>query len=620
MSRDSNIVHALEHQRAGRLSEAGQCCRAILERQPNHPEALHLLGLLAHQVGDDANAIALLRQATLEAPRAANFYANLGIVLLRHRRATEAAAALRTAIRLQPKEFGALANLGVALFAIGDYAGAVKAAGAALRVRPGDVATLCNRALALQAAGQVGPALASIDAALAADPASYTAHLARGSLLLTMGETTEALSAFDAAIRLSPDDPRARQARIVASSYRPGISTEAISQVARRLAPQAKPDPAPFADLDPSPTRPLRIGYVSADFRNHPVGYFLRSVLEARDRAEAVVFCYDNAPDGDAMTERLKGAVEHWRPIATLDDRAAAALIRSDRIDILVDLAGHTQGNRLDVFANRAAPVQAAWLGYFGTTGGAAIDVIIADRTVLPRLDEQFFTERVVRLPDSYLCFSPPAEAGPVTPPPAGLHDPVTFGCFNNRAKLGPPVLELWARILRRVPNSRLFLKSGQYADREVRRTIIKAFDAQAIGSERLVFEAASPLGPMFAAYGRVDIALDPFPFAGGATTAQALWMGVPVVSLAGQTWAGRQGASLLRAAGLGEWVADDEEDYIAIAARLAGDRPRLCALRSSQRDRVTGSALCRADQFAQHLQSAYRAMWQSYLREQKFA
>ena len=541
----------------------------------------------------------------------------LGVVLLRHRRATEAAATLRTATRLQPDDFGALANLGVALFASGDYAGAAKAAGAALRVRPGDAATLCNRALALQALGQVGPALAAVDAALAADPASYTAQLARGSLLLAIGQTAEALSAFDAAIGLRPDDPRARQARIVGASYLPGFSTAAISQTARRWAPQAVPDPAPFADLDRSAVRALRIGYVSADFRNHPVGYFLRSVLEARDPAEVTVFCYDNAADGDTMTDRLKDAVDHWRPIATLDDREAAARIRSDRIDILVDLAGHTQGNRLGVFARRAAPVQAAWLGYFGTTGGAAIDVIIADETVLPSSDEQFFTERVIRLPDSYLCFSPPAEAGPVVPPPAGLHRPVTFGCFNNRAKLGPAVFELWARLLGKVPGARLLLKSAQYADRDVRRTILKAFDAHAIGPERLLFEAASPLGAMFTAYGRVDIALDPFPFAGGATTAQALWMGVPVVSLAGQSWAGRQGASLLRAAGLEEWIAADEDDYIAIAARLATDRPGLAARRSSQRDRLIAAPLCQAGRFAQHLQRAYRGMWQHYLREQ---
>ena len=613
MSRD--ITLALAHQRAGRLAEAGQCCRAVLDRQPSHPDALHLLGLLAHQVGDHSGAATLLRHAIAGAPRSARFHANLGVVLLRQRRAADAVAALRTATRLDQRDFDAHANLGVALFASGDHAGAARAAGAALRLRPGDVPTLCNRALALQAAGQLGPALASTEAALAANPASHAAHLARGGLLLSLGRTADALAAFEAAVALQPDDLPARQARIAAASYLPGVTTQAIGRTARRWAPAPIAASAPFPGLDRSPDRPLRIGYVSADFRDHPVGYFLEGALAPRDRASAVVFCYDNAAEGDAVTARLKALVECWRPIAALDARSAADLVRSDRIDILVDLAGHTKGNRLDLFAQRAAPVQAAWLGYFGTTGGAAVDVIIADGVVLPPAEERFFTERVVRLPDSYLCVTPPAEAGPVVPPP-GLDRPVTFGCFNNRAKLNPAVLALWARLLARVPGSRLLLKSHQFADKEQRREIARAFAGHAIAAERLAFEPASPLRAMFDAYNRVDIALDPFPFTGGATTAQALWMGVPVVTLRGQTWAGRQGASLLAAAGLTEWVAEDEDGYVAIAERLATDRPGLRALRASQRDRLAASPLGRADRFAGHLEGAYRAMWQHWLRE----
>ena len=220
-----------------------------------------------------------------------------------------------------------------------------------------------------------------------------------------------------------------------------------------------------------------------------------------------------------------------------------------------MDLAGHTNSNRLGVFARRAAPVQAAWLGYFGTTGLASMDVVIADRHVLPPADEPTFTERVVRLPDSYLCFSPPAEAGPVAPLPAGLHRPITFGCFNSRTKLNPDVLALWARVLAAVPGSRLLLKAAQYRDKAIRREITQDFAASGIRAERILFEPASPIAAMFEAYGRVDIALDPFPFAGGATTAQALWMGVPVISLVGANLArpaGRQPAERRRLPRLG--------------------------------------------------------------------
>ena len=247
-------------------------------------------------------------------------------------------------------------------------------------------------------------------------------RLSQAALLLAMGRTPEALAAFEAAIPLCPGDLRARQGRILAMHYLPGATMQDIGSTARRLAPAAaSPSPASLTGLDRSPDRQLRIGYVSGDFRNHPVGYFLHGVLAARDKAAAVVFCYSSTEVEDSMTARLKQEVDHWRPIFGLDDEQAVQTIRADGIDILVDLAGHTNSNRLGVFARRGAPVQAAWLGYFGTTGLTSMDFVIADRHVLLPADEPSFSERVVRLPDSYLCFSPPAEAGAVAPLPAGL-------------------------------------------------------------------------------------------------------------------------------------------------------------------------------------------------------
>jgi predicted O-linked N-acetylglucosamine transferase (SPINDLY family) len=573
--------------------------------------------LVAHQSGDDPIAVDLIRRAIGTAPRKAVYHANLGVVLLRLRRVAEAAAALRNAVRLDPVDFAAQSNLGVALSALGDHAGAVKAAGAALRLRPSDAATLCNRGQFLERDGQYTQALSAFDAAIKADASSYTTHLALATLKLSLGRTMEALEAFDATNPLRPEDSRAAQARIVAMNYLPGTTMQEIGNAARSLAAgRHSYFPSLCADLDRSPDRPLRIGYVSGDLRNHPVGYFLHGALAARDPADAVVICYDNAQVEDSMTVRLREAVDHWRPIAGLNDDQAACAVRSDRIDILVDLAGYTNSNRLGVFTHRAAPVQAAWLGYFGTTGVAAMDYVIADRHVLPSADEPAFTERVVRLPDSYLCFSPPAEAGPVAPLPAGLERPITFGCFNNRAKLNQGVFTLWARVLAAVPRSRLLLKSAQYRDKVLRREISQAFKALGIAPDRVLFEPSSPIAAMFEAYGRVDIALDPFPFAGGATTAQALWMGVPVVSLIGNTWPGRQGASLLSAAGFPDWAVKDADSYVVLAQRLAMDRPRLMALRRSLRAMVAESPLCQAGHFARNLQQAYRSMWHAYLQE----
>ena len=613
----SAIAAAFDQHKAGRRREAEDAYRAILQDQPGHPEALHLLGLLTHQSGDDPTAADLLRQAIAAAPRVAVYHANLGVVLIRMRQMAEAAAALRTAVRLNPDSFGAQSNLGVALCAIGDHDGAVKAAGAALRIRPGDPDTLCNRRDFYEKAGQYAQALADLDAAILARGDNHNYHLARGGLLLVMGRVAEALKALDTAIALHPGGLAARQARIGATNYLPGATMDEIGAVSRRLAPKSLSVPATsFPSLDRSPNRPLRIGYVSGDFRNHPVGYFLHDVLAARDPADSFVVCYDNGFDQDTMTERLKAAVNEWRPVAGLDDEQTAALVRTDRIDILVDLAGHTKRNKLGVFTHRAAPVQAAWLGYFGTTGIAEMDFVIADRHVVTTSDEHTFSEQVVRLPDSYLCFSPPPEAGPVAALPAGLDKPITFGCFNNRAKLNADVFAVWVRVLAAVPRSRLLLKSAQYRDKAIRREITQAFSASGIAAERLLFEPSTPISAMFEAYGRVDIALDPFPFAGGATTAQALWMGVPVVSLKGQTWPGRQGASLLTAAGFPEWAVQDEDSYVALATRLAADRPALIALRRDLREIVRTSPLCHANDFAGNLQKVYRDLWLRYLSE----
>jgi protein O-GlcNAc transferase len=607
---------AFDRPLGGRLHHAKSGDRPGPGQPPGDAATLHRLGLQAQQRGDHQQAAELIRQAISIAPRTAAFHCSLGVALLGMQRPQEGAAALRTATRLQPAEPTAHAWLSAALADLGDYDGAAKAAGATLRLRPGDPAALHMRGVCLEKAGHYEQALAALDAAVLADPASYTAQLSRAALLLAMGRTKQAVAAFEAAMPLCPGDIRARQGRILAMNYLPGATMQDIGNTARRLAPAAvSPSPSSFTGLDRSPDRTLRIGYVSGDFRNHPVGYFLQGVLAARDKADAEVFCYSSTEVEDPMTDRLKQEVDHWRPIVGLNDDQAVQTIRSDRIDILVDLAGHTNSNRLGVFARRAAPVQVAWLGYFGTTGLASMDFVIADRHVLPAADEPTLTERVVRLPDSYLCFSPPAEAGPVARLPAGLQQPITFGCFNSRTKLNPNVLALWARVLETVPRSRLLLKAAQYRDKTIRRAITRDFATSGIAPERILFEPASPIAAMFEAYGRVDIALDPFPFAGGATTAQALWMGVPVISLVGQTWPGRQGASLLSAAGFPEWAVAEPDAYVALAQRLATDRPALTAIRRGLRAVVANSPLCRADRFARHLDAAYRDIWRSHLQ-----
>lgn len=590
--------------------------RKALRVNPRDAAAANELGVLAHRAGADEAARELFRQAIAFAPGHADYHSNLGIVLIRLRRFAEAEAAVRAAIRLQPGNFTAQANLGVALSELGRNDDAIAAYDAALRLQPGDPAVMCNRGAALQAECRYGEALASFEASLRGNPDDGNTQLALSNLLLILGRPGEAMAAFDAAIGERPAALPARQTRILSMNYLPGVGMADIGAVARRLAPQpAGPAYRPAPGFDRDPERRLRVGYVSADFYAHPVGFFLESVLAATDRAQTELVCYDNSfRAADAVTARLRLGADIWRPIAPLSDAAATDLIRADRIDILVDLSGHTGGNRLGVFANRAAPVQVAWLGYFGTTGVAAMDYILADRFVAPPGEEADFSETVIRLPDSYLCFTPPTEAGPVAPLPAGADGPITFGSFNNSAKLNPGVIALWSAVLASVPHARLLLKAVQYKNETMRREAAAAFAAHGIDAGRLLFEPAGSLAQMFAAYGQVDIALDPFPFAGGATTAMALWMGVPVVSLAAATWPGRQGASLLNAAGFPQLVAATPDSYVATARALAGDRAGLAAFRALLRPQMAASPLCDADRFARNLAAAFRDMWRQSL------
>jgi predicted O-linked N-acetylglucosamine transferase (SPINDLY family) len=299
-----------------------------------------------------------------------------------------------------------------------------------------------------------------------------------------------------------------------------------------------------------------------------------------------------------------------------LSDEALAKQIHSDRIDILIDLAGHTAHNRLPVFAWKPAPVQVSWLGYFATTGVAAIDYLIADPWTLPPSEEVYFTEKIWRLPETRLCFTVPDVQVAVSPLPAIENDYITFGCFNNLAKMNDAVVSLWARILHALPTSRLFLKSIQIAEASLREEIYARFSAHGIDADRLILEAYGPRADYLAAYQRVDIALDPFPFPGGTTTVESLWMGVPVLTLAGERFLSRQGVGLMMNAGLPNWVATDPDDYLARAMAHASDLKSLATLRAGLRQQVLASPIFDAPRFAQHFAAALRGMWAKWCEQ----
>ncbi|MCA3280066.1 MAG: hypothetical protein ING10_12415, partial [Roseomonas sp.] len=397
-------------------------------------------------------------------------------------------------------------------------------------------------------------------------------------------------------------------------NYLPGITAEEVAAAHRAYAARfARPAPAPFANT-PDPERRLRIGMLSGDFRQHPVGYFLEAAITAHQRAGFHLTAYDVGKRADATTARLRGVFDAWRSMGKLEDEAIVAQIRADAIDILVDLTGHTETSRISVMEYRPAPVQVSWIGYANTSGVAAMDWIIADDVVLPPEDETLYIEKPLRLSGCYLCYTPPPETVAPSPPPMLHKGHVTFGCFNTLAKINEEVLAAWAAILNRLPDARLLLKTAVLREDTTAQKLRARFAAAGGDVARLDLEGHSPRAEYFARYATVDFMLDPFPFPGGTTTAEAIHAGVPTLTRRGRGgMISRNGETLLSAVGLQDWIAADTADYIEKAAAFARDPDGLAAIRA----RLSLGPLGDAATYARGLEAAWRHIWRDWCARQ---
>ncbi|RMF80730.1 MAG: hypothetical protein D6739_09980, partial [Nitrospirae bacterium] len=460
--------------------------------------------------------------------------------------------------------------------------------------------------------GRLAAALEHLEAALATDPESPQVHANLFMCLVRRGDHERGLGHAWRAQELEPEDTALHGDLLGPLAYVEAVSPAELAARATRWGDRvaAAAEPVARPAWDGARDRPLRVGYLSPDLKSHSVAFFLEPILEAHDPAAVEVFCYSNTLRTDAVTERLRGHARGWRDITRLTDGEAAARIAADRIDLLVDLAGVTAGNRLRLLAYRPAPVQATYLGFDATTGIAAVDFRITDPWLDPEGFEAHYRERLWRLPLGYHCYRPPEAAPPVTPPPSLDRGRITFGSFNNLAKVGPGVVRAWAELLHRVPGSRLLLKHAYLSEEATRAWVARRFTDCGVepGRLELLGHVDGPEDHL-ALYGEVDIALDPFPYGGCTTTCEALWMGVPVVTLAADRAMGRYGVSILSRLGLADWIAGDRDAYLALAAARAADLEGLAALRYELRSRVAASSLCQAAPFTRALEAAYRAM-----------
>lgn len=566
-----------------------------------------------YQAGRPAAALAALESGHPAWADRADAWTLYGVLLKGSQRLPEAEAAYLAALRLKPDYGDAHHNLGNLYKAAGHHVAAIAAYERALACGNGGadpVALGIAISAAAYAAGDPERALSAVRSAVAAAPSSAAALNQLGKMLWELGDAEAAREAFERAVEAAPQEPLFAVNRLLVSQFSPAMAEADLSRLAREAAIRVEAGVPPGLRREmpgrPVAGRRIRVAYLSSDFRQSAPGVFIEALLTGHDREAFEVWCLSNAPAGDDRTDTMRRHADRWLEVWTMDDASLVDTLRAAAIDILVDLNGYTGGHRLGVLAARAAPVQLTWLGYEGTTQVAGVDAILADRHVAPAAHDPCYSERILRLPFDFCCYAPHPDAPVPAPAPALGRGHVTFGSFNKLAKVTEPTFDLWARVLAAVPGSRLLLKWRHAASPTARERILSGFARRGIAPERIELRDASPYLPMLAEYADVDVALDPLPFSGGATTCDALWMGVPVVTLRGSRFASNHTVAHLTAAGLPELVADTADEYVEICTRLAAALPALGRLRAGLRDQVAASPLASPRLFAMTVERHY--------------
>ena len=646
-SLDAYIALGLALQRGGRPGQAAAAYRSALQIEAENPVILGNLGSALREMGDADAAIGILERAVALDPQGASHAVNLGLALMQRRdfaaaygvlrtlldrepgnadaafnlgnalrglgRTREAATCLRLAADLRPGFADALNNLGNAHKELGEFDSAMGAFEEALRVQPDHLAALNNAGCLLRTLGRIDEAEDMLRRGLAIAPCHPALYDNLGNVLKDAGELNEAIACFRHSLELDPSNPTTHGNLAYALCFQSPTPEPVRAECERWSARFAAPVLRLEEDerRDRSADRRLNVGYVSADFRDHCQTLFTLPLLSQHDHGGFRICCYSSVERPDAYTERIAAHADSWRDVRTLDDEALSRVIRDDGIDVLVDLTMHMSNGRPLVFARKPAPVQIAWLAYPGTTGMDAIDYRLSD----PRLDpdgfERHYTERTLRLPDSFWCYDPLTEAIPVGELPALERGHLTLGCLNNPCKLTDQTLSLWSAVMHALPTARLLLMVAQGRHR---RHLVERLAARGIASHRVEFVSFRPRAEYLRTYQRIDFGLDTVPYNGHTTSLDALWMGVPTVTRVGGTCVGRGGLSQLHQLGLAQFAAHTDEAFANIAVALGGDLPRLAALRASLRARMESSALMDGARFARHIEAAYRTAWTRYV------
>jgi predicted O-linked N-acetylglucosamine transferase (SPINDLY family) len=683
MSQEKRLDRAVEQHRAGRLDEAAALYQEILRAEPDHADALHLLGTIAYQRGDDAQAVALIGRALARDDRPAVMHNHLGLALLRQEKLDEATDRFRRAIARDPGLASAHANLARARQRQGRWEEARDALKQALMLDPsspaypsqvveqgeallglgkaGEALTLCKDALAivpqntpilrtladaLHAQNDRVGAIAAYQEVLALDPSDLAAWWGLGCAQSARGEWTDAASSFQQALILHPEFGEAAhnlgkalfelgQIDEAVAAYRkaaaivparemplgmiatiipgsPAADHQAVLDARRDWGERIKPAERPVLERDRS-DRPIRLGYVSAFFGKRNWMKPVWGLINRHDRDRFAIHLFSDGPEPDPQSGYRPDPRDRFHDISGQGNIDVARLIEAEGIDVLVDLNGYSKLPRLPLFALRPAPVLVAWFNQFATTGLDSFDALIGDAHVIPEAEEAYYTEPIVRVPGSYLTFEVAYPVPEIVEPPSLSRGFLTFGSLAPQYKITPEVLAAWARILRESPGARLLLKSVALGSARNRDFVIEQFVRQGIGPDRLELEGPDEHFAFLTRYAAIDLTLDTFPYNGGTSTMESLWQGVPVLTFDGDRWVSRISASLMREAGLAEYVAPDREGYIARAVALASDPEtptRLASLRRTMRDRLGKASVCDCERLTRDIEAIYQRLW----------
>lgn len=601
--------------RLGKLDDAIACYRRALALKPDYPEACNNLGNALHDLGQLDEAIANYQRALRFNPDFADAYGNMGNALRENSRHHEAVECFRRAVQLKPDSADAYCSLGNALHEVGRHVEALENYRRASQIDPGSAATQTNLGNALAEIGHDEEAMTCYRKALQIDPDFAMARKNLGNSQHALGQFDEAQASYRQALAIDPSFAGAYSSLLFALSHNINVDAENLfaehCRFGEHFESPLRADWRPHGN-DRDPERQLQIGFVSGDLRDHPVAFFVEPVLtHLAGRQQLALHVYHNHSGEDPVTKRIRGLVKHWNPVSGLSDEALAQKIRADGIDILIDLSGHTGYVRLLTFARKPAPLQASWIGYPGTTGLRAMDYYLADRFFLPL--DQFagqFTEQIAYLPAN-APFQPFSGAPAVTSLPASTNGYLTFGSFNRISKITRPVVTLWSQLLRALPNSRMLVGGMPHEDQC--ETLLIWFAQEGVARERVELYRRSDMGAYLKLHHRVDLCLDTFPYTGGTTTCHAAWMGVPTLTLVGNTPCGQQGAAILGHLGLETFIARDAQDFMHKGVVWAQQFDTLSAIRSQLRERLTHSVLGQPALVADGLERALRTMWRRW-------